>query len=295
MIDLRDCGADPEDKEPLDEFAQSLILWGRKPRTFSSPEASWGDFSARMSALSTSVEPVSAVRALPQGAESPNPLASHSPASSSLGSASSAAGQSSGVLLTQTFRIFAFGTLFGGAVIGGLWLNEKAKHSPTVDEPAPVPVVLSPQHRVPAESSPARAQEVEVVDRSAGSLASASPSANATTEPLNGPGRLPPTHRKTSPTQPPSARSSSLAEQTRLLEEARQEDPSRTLSLIYAFHQSYPQSPLKADAEVVALGALRSLGKTEAFKKRAEIYLKRYPRDPHTQRVKNWLSQAAFE
>ena len=88
-----------------------------------------------------------------------------------------------------------------------------------------------------------------------------------------------------SPPRPPVTR---LAEQSRLLDEARLAEPERGLELVALFHASHPSSPLAPDAEMVALRALLAQGERQALRIRARSFLVAYPNDPHAARVEPW-------
>lgn len=82
---------------------------------------------------------------------------------------------------------------------------------------------------------------------------------------------------------------SSLAQEVAELDRARSAVWARDFDLalrrVEAFHAEFPRSQLAPDAEALAIEALRSKGDESAAERRAQRFLKRYPRDPHAERV----------
>jgi hypothetical protein len=65
-----------------------------------------------------------------------------------------------------------------------------------------------------------------------------------------------------------------------------QGDFDAALHRVEVFHAEFPRSALAADAEAVAIAALRRKGESQAAAGRAERFLLRYPNDPHASRVR---------
>lgn len=97
-------------------------------------------------------------------------------------------------------------------------------------------------------------------------------------------------HRKVGP-QDRHGAVGPLTAQVLLLDAARQAPASRALHLIDEFHERFPKAALRADAEIIALRALHTLGNKTDLKLRGEHFLRRYPSDTHAQRVRHWLTE----
>lgn len=302
-----------ESDPSLDLFARSLIMAGRKPRTFASSEKGWVNFAARMSFTAGCVEPVSAVRPLPTGSHESPPATLVSPPPAIL------IPGASGSLVGQSLKLLVLGSLVGGATVGGLWLAldagevnapprpnsgvaaalQSATTPPSVDEspqsvatrqPVGTPKTVAETPAMEEPYSPPPSTITPSLQRgNSDSLNTdrAGPNIKHVTQ-KEGQERsteLSSVHNHSLPAP------STLAEQARLLDEARRANPARALNLITTFHSEYPTSPLRADAEVVFMGALRSLGMTHALTARARAFLVSYPNDPHATRVRNWLEE----
>lgn len=90
------------------------------------------------------------------------------------------------------------------------------------------------------------------------------------------------------PPRPP--RASTLAAEVRALDAVRTAIAigahDQALRLVEGFHRDFPAAQLAADAEVLALEALAAQGNASELESRAARFLRRYPNDPQSPRVK---------
>lgn len=61
------------------------------------------------------------------------------------------------------------------------------------------------------------------------------------------------------------------------------------LKLISLYHYDFPEGELAADAEVIAIEALRAEHDLPEMRRRASRFVQQHPDDPHTQRIKRLL------
>lgn len=165
---------------------------------------------------------------------------------------------------SSTLGKIGIGLVGGGVIAAGLWLALR----PSSDAPAPV-------ERPRAESAPAAAPPQEP------------PSAKAP--------------EVVAPAEPPSAaapaatdagsartkRSSGIAED-QLLEQARsalRSDPARALSLTRQHQLDFPHGALSQEREVIAIEALRRLGRTDEAARRTERFERLYPQSAHKRKL----------
>jgi hypothetical protein len=66
-------------------------------------------------------------------------------------------------------------------------------------------------------------------------------------------------------------------------------DPGGALSLLDSYAKAYPHGRLELEAEVLRIDALARAGQTDLAKKRAEAFLKRYPKSVLASRVRGYL------
>lgn len=160
----------------------------------------------------------------------------------------------------------AIGLVAAGATVGGLWLALRPEPpkspAPTPGETATVTVSGS------VEPPPAALPPVETsAAPSVAPLPSAAPRAEAG--------------------QPTAKRSSGIAED-QLLEQARsalRSDPQRALSLTRQHQLDFPRGALSQEREVIAIEALRRLGRTEEAARRTERFERLYPQSAHQRKL----------
>jgi hypothetical protein len=68
-----------------------------------------------------------------------------------------------------------------------------------------------------------------------------------------------------------------------------QGDPGGALSLLDSYAKAYPHGRLELEAEVLRIDALARAGQADLAKKRAETFLKRYPKSVLASRVRGYL------
>ena len=95
-------------------------------------------------------------------------------------------------------------------------------------------------------------------------------------------------------TNPLVVDSSTLAAEVSRIDAARtansEADYDEAIRLIERYHQDFPKGALAPDADVVALEAVAAKGERAEVRRRAVLFLSRYPGDPHAARVR-WLTE----
>jgi hypothetical protein len=164
--------------------------------------------------------------------------------------------------------------LLAGALLGAVAIavGVSTQRAPSVEKSAPS-AVAPPANQVLTPALSAAAPAI-----------APSPSAEA-----------PPAASATSPASNPAPRSSRApANEALLLERARRalaSDPARALALTKQHQQSFPNGLLKQEREVIAIEALRRLGKAEQAGERAGRFEKQYPDSAHRRAVETGLNQ----
>jgi outer membrane protein assembly factor BamD (BamD/ComL family) len=83
---------------------------------------------------------------------------------------------------------------------------------------------------------------------------------------------------------------STLAAEVALLDGVRRSlasgVPGDALQSLARYERRFPAGLLASDAEVLTIEALRAKGDAEGARARATRFLAKYPRDPHTERVR---------
>jgi hypothetical protein len=161
--------------------------------------------------------------------------------------------------------------VLGGLVIaGGLYLTSR----PAARAPVPVPAAERQQAPVaPEGAAPAPAPPHEVAP-------------SATEEPAPA---------ATEPSVPPPQAGGGAARPTpvpedQLLERARRAlgpDPNRALALTREHARSYPNGVLAQEREVIAIEALKRLGRTGEADARRGTFEQRYPQSAHRRNLEN--------
>jgi len=92
------------------------------------------------------------------------------------------------------------------------------------------------------------------------------------------------------PPASPDAPKSRLGEEVAALDAARKKlaahDADGALEALAAYEAAFPAGELGRDAEVVAVEALAAKGAHDEAKRRARVFLSRYPNDPHSPRMR---------
>ncbi|HEY8944583.1 MAG TPA: hypothetical protein VIM73_09995 [Polyangiaceae bacterium] len=163
-------------------------------------------------------------------------------------------------------------------VIGLLGVAGVRAFAPTGALPAVAPVASVPQSPPPVAS-----------DVSEGP---APPAAAAPFVPVPEPSVAPSSGSKVS--VPPRSRATSGASEVELLERARRalgSDPRRALALTQEHRARFPGGVLGQEREVIAIEALRRLGRSEEAGRRAGSFEQRYPDSAHRRSVEQGLGK----
>ncbi|WP_437906900.1 tetratricopeptide repeat protein [Sorangium sp. So ce327] len=190
--------------------------------------------------------------------------------------ASAAAATKAGVgsLLPSALSIKAAAVLVGGGLVlgGGYW----ALSSP--DEPPAPPHAAAPE-RAPAEVPQAPVAPLE------------EPKA-LPAPPLDGPTAGEPTRR---PSGPKPTETDLLRAESALLTEARAKlrsgDVAGATALLERLRAQFPNGVLRQEREVLAIDVLAARGNAQEAKRRAQAFVKQYPKSPHSAKLRRFLDQ----
>jgi hypothetical protein len=188
-----------------------------------------------------------------------------------------------------------------GSAVTAAWLGSREETSPGVSRPPAVGSPLPPTTVAQPSPSPASAAQAKagaatasrnegaprVEDRAArkviGTRAHADDGRRATTRP-------------TIASAAPAGSVDDAASASALQAEVAALDAVRTalaigaydraLRLVDDYHREFPEGQLAPDAEARAIEALHAQGDRIALTRRAERFLRRYPNDPHADRVR---------
>lgn len=143
---------------------------------------------------------------------------------------------------------------------GGAWLFSAPK---SASPPAPTPSRLVASAALPVVAAPAAALPESAGPEVAPPVSAVEPAAPA-----------PVVQLPSKPTPPAPASEADLLEQAR---SALKADPARALSRANEAAQRYPRGVLVQEREVLAIQALRRLGRTAEADRRAEAFAKAFP------------------
>ncbi len=134
--------------------------------------------------------------------------------------------------------------------------------------------------------------------------ASASPAAAAPSEPsAPEPSATAPPSRSASPvrSRTPAARTTgsadaveTLREESELVQRARKSlvgDPQAALDAVEEHARRFPRGELAPERDVLRIGALHRLGRSDEARAHGQAYLKAYPESPHVPRVRKILAE----
>jgi hypothetical protein len=164
-------------------------------------------------------------------------------------------------------------------VIGLLGVAGVRAFAPTGAAPPLAPVASVPQSPPPVASDVPEGP--------------APPAAAAPSVPVIEPSVAPSSGSKVS-APPPRSRATSGVSEVELLERARRalgSDPRRALSLTQEHRARFPQGVLGQEREVIAIEALRRLGRSEEAERRAGSFEQRYPDSAHRRSVEQGLGK----
>ncbi|WP_437715481.1 tetratricopeptide repeat protein [Sorangium sp. So ce448] len=179
-----------------------------------------------------------------------------------------------GSLLLSSLSIKAAALLVGGglALGGGYW----ALSSP--DE-APAP---------PRAAAPERAPE----DVSQAAVAPVAEPKALPEPPLDAPTEVEPTRR---PSGPKPTETDLLRAESALLTEARAKlrsgDVAGATALLERLRAQFPNGVLRQEREVLAIDVLAARGNTQEARRRAQAFVKQYPKSPHSAKLRRFLDQ----
>jgi hypothetical protein len=162
------------------------------------------------------------------------------------------------------------GLLGGGALVAGVWLamgRDAPPPSPVKPAATAATPAAPPAPSIPAEAAPS--------EPAASPSALAPPSAHA---PAASPAQVTGTTAKRAPAIP----------EPELLERARgslRSSPERALSLTRQHQLDFPNGVLAQEREVIAIEALRRLGRTEEAARRRERFERLYPQSAHQRKL----------
>lgn len=179
-----------------------------------------------------------------------------------------------GSLLPSALSIKAAAVLVGGGLVLGVgyW----ALSSP--DE-APAPPRAAAPERAPEDVPQAPVAPV------------AEPKA-LPEPPLDGPTEVEPTRR---PSGPKPTDTDLLRAESALLTEARARlrsgDVAGATALLERLRAQFPNGMLRQEREVLAIDVLAARGNTQEAKRRAQAFVKQYPKSPHSAKLRRLLDQ----
>jgi hypothetical protein len=167
--------------------------------------------------------------------------------------------------------------IVSGLAVAGL-LAYVALNRPSRANRPPVPARVSPQHSA-AVAAPAPGE----LEPSAAPLGNVQASPAVDSRPNRG--RAPSVSSGERDSKPSEA---ALLEQAR---HALRSDPARALSLTEQHQLRFPNGALKQEREVIAIEALRRLGRSDQSSERARLFQNQYPDSAHRRAVETGLSK----
>ncbi|WP_437992358.1 tetratricopeptide repeat protein [Sorangium sp. So ce145] len=202
-------------------------------------------------------------------------LAAGTAAGAAAGSSAAAATKAgAGSLLSPALSAKAAAVLVGGGLVlgGGYW----ALSSP--DEPPAPPSAAAPE-RAPAEAPQAPVAPLE------------EPKA-LPEPPRDGPTAAEPPRR---PSGPKPTETDLLRAESALLTEARAKlrsgDVAGATALLERLRAQFPNGVLRQEREVLAIDVLAARGNAQEAKRRAQAFVKQYPKSPHSAKLGRFLDQ----
>lgn len=160
----------------------------------------------------------------------------------------------------------------GGALLaGGIWLLSTPSAEPSAPDPKHLPAPNVEPNTPPAVAAP---PSVEAPAGTAEAARSAAPGSTAATQDKASKGAPPP-------------RAAAVPEDA-LLEQARRalgSDPRRALSLTREHETTYPGGVLAQEREVIAIEALRRLGRADEAARRLERFERLFPQSAHRRKL----------
>lgn len=268
------------------QFEQRLLRSAEADNPTHDTRAAWERFSAVTTYVASRVETVSAVHKVDKAAASNTPPVAtvSSPRTTAPGAELTQAG--AGLTLSGV----GLGVVVGALLTSGVWLMLRSESQPTAAggaasaasfasmSPA-VPALDSQRNAALGPSASASSAPIPRAAASAAPGATRSPQSHGGASRVNEAGKAP-------------ASNSSLSEQVRLLDHAREAlragRPGYALGWVERARLEFPHSVLTPDWDFVEIEALRAQGAAVATE-RARSFLRKYPADPHAHEVRREL------
>lgn len=179
-----------------------------------------------------------------------------------------------GSLLPSAVSVKAAAWLVGGGLVlgGGTWALSSSDEAP------------APPHTAAPERAPEDALQASVAPV---------PEPKALPEPpLDVPTEVEPTRR---PSGPKPTETDLLHAESALLTEARAKlrsgDAAGATALLERLRAQFPNGVLRQEREVLAIDVLAARGNAQEAKRRAQAFVKQYPKSPHSAKLKRFLDQ----
>lgn len=179
-----------------------------------------------------------------------------------------------GSLLPSALSIKAAAVLVGGGLVLGVgyWALSSPDEAP------------APPHTAAPERAPEDVPQPPVAPE-------AEPKA-LPEPPLDGPTDVEPTRR---PSGPKPTETDLLRAESALLTEARARlrsgDVAGATALLERLRAQFPNGMLRQEREVLAIDVLAARGNTQEAKRRAQAFVKQYPKSPHSAKLRRLLDQ----
>jgi Outer membrane lipoprotein len=177
-----------------------------------------------------------------------------------------------GLWAVSSWKVVAVATLVGAGAITGARMIHRG--SPPISSPAAQP---TPPPAAPFPSGPVVSEPNEAAEAAGESAAVPTP---------------PPSAVRTS-NDAKKVRASRLAEESRVVLDARgalrSGDLGQAMHLLEAARTEFPDGALTQEREALTIEAIGRSGRGELASKRAEAFLREYPKSPHASDVRRWL------
>lgn len=272
------------------QFEQRLLRSAEADNPAHDARAAWERFSAVTSYVASRVETVSAVHKVDKAAASNAPPVGTVPSPSATAPGAELTHAGAGITLSGV----AVGVVVGALLTSGVWLMLRSESQPTLvaagatsaasfTSMSPAAPALDSQRAATLGPS-ASASSVPV----ARAAASAALGATRSLQSQGGVSRV----NDASKALASNSSSSSLSEQVRLLDHAREAlragRPGYALGWVERARIEFPHSVLTPDWDFIEIEALRAQGAAVATQ-RARSFLRKYPADPHAHEVRREL------
>ncbi|WP_437279569.1 tetratricopeptide repeat protein [Sorangium sp. So ce375] len=180
-----------------------------------------------------------------------------------------------GSLLSSALSLKAAAVLVGGGLLlgGGYWALSSSAEAP------------APPRAAAPERAPAEAPQAPVAP-------APEPKALPPEPPLDASTGEEPTRR---PSGPKPTETDLLRAESALLTEARAAlrsgDAAAAAAILDRLRAQFPKGVLRQEREVLAIDVLAARGNAQEAKRRAQAFVKQYPKSPHSAKLKRFLDQ----